>query len=264
MERYRTTIIMVALLLVLGGVAIFLTNQNKLNPPGVTPTPVPSYLWQETSQVQGIDVMSGTAKVSLRKDISTTLWMLTAPEQYPADKFQVDNVAGTLQSIEATKVATGTTDLAQYGLDKSGMSVTVTFSSTTPISHTLLIGAQNFDGTGFYIKQVDSPDVYLSATTPIGTIQNWLLTPPKEAPTPTPFPTAPPTPTSTATAEPSPAGPVGPPSNASPGISPSVEASVVVTGTAPIVAPPTIAATGPGAANSTTPLVPTATATTTP
>ncbi len=187
----RPTIILVALLLVLGSVAIFLTNQNKGTTPGLTPTPVPSFLWQETSQVQGIDVMSGTAKVSLRKDISTTVWMLTAPEQYPAETFQVDNVASTLQRLEATKVATGTTDLAQYGLDKPGMTVTVTFSSTTPLTHTFMVGSGNFDGTGFYIKQPDSPDVYLSATTPIGTIQNWLATPPKQAPTPTPFPTAP-------------------------------------------------------------------------
>jgi len=264
MERYRTTLIMVALLLVLGGVAIFLTNQNKGNTPGLTPTPVPSFLWQETSQVQGIDVMSGTTKVSLRKDISTTVWVLTAPEQYPAETFQVDNVADTLQRLEATKVATGTTDLAQYGFDKAGMTVTVTFSSTTPLTHTFMVGSGNFDGTGFYMKQPDSPDVYLSGTTPIGTIQNWLATPPKQAPTPTPFPTVPPTPTSTATAEPSPAGPVGPPTNATPVVSPIVESSPVVTGTVSIVAPPTIAATGPGAANSTTPLVPTAIATSTP
>ena len=261
MERYRTTLIMAALLVVLGAVAMFVTNQNKGATPGATPTPVPSYMWEESGIVQGIDIVSGTLRVSLRKDISTTLWMLTEPEPFPADTFQIENVASTLQRIEATKVQTGTTDLAQFGLDKASMTVTVTFSSTTPLTRTINIGASNFDGSSYYVKQPDSPDVYLTSMSPIGIMRNWLTSPPRQAPTPTPFPTAPPTPTSTATAQASPAGPVGPPGG---NATATVGASPAITGTVSLVAPPTIDATVPGASNPTTPQVATSTATVTP
>ena len=261
---------MVALLVVLGGFALFLTNSNKVVAPGAegTPTPLPSFVWQETSIVQGIEVMSGTAKVSISKDISTTLWMITEPERSPADTFQVDNIASALQSLQATKVATGTTDLAAFGLDKPGLTVTVTFSGTTPISHTLMVGAANFDESSTYVKQPGSSDVYLVATSTTGALRNWLTTPPKEPPTPTPFPTAPPTPTETATVVPSPAGPVGPPGVASPSPSAAtspVQASPVVTGTAPpLVGEATIGASPPGSGNATTPLAATATTTSVP
>lgn len=259
MERYRTTIIMVALLVVLGAVALVLSGNNKGTTPTVTPTPVISYMWQEASPVQGIDVVSGTARISLRKDMSSTLWMITEPVKYPADTFQVDNVANSLQNLEATKVTTGTSDLAQYGLDKPGMTVTATFSGTTQVTRTLLVGGTNVGDTAWYVKQPDSPDVWLVKSTVIGPLQNWLATPPKEPPTPTPFPTAPPTPTFTATVEATPIGPIGPPSSSSP--SPDVAASPVATSTATVLSEPTIGAPGPVATNSTTPVFSTATPT---
>jgi hypothetical protein len=257
MERYRTTIIMAAILGVLV-IAAFILSGNKGNSTtGATPTPVVTYLWQEDSQVQGIDVVSGTARVSLSRDISTTLWMLTEPEKYPAETFQVDNTANLLQKLEATKITTGTSELAQYGLDKPAMLVTVSFSSTTPLTHTIQVGDANVGATSWYVKQPASPDVWLVKSTVIGAMQNWLVTPPKEPPTPTPFPTSPPTPTATATVVATPAGPIGPQSSSSP--SPLVGGSPVATGTATILSQPTLGATEPGAANATTPVSATAT-----
>jgi hypothetical protein len=226
MERYRTTIIMAAILGVLVVAAMLLSGNNKdSSTTGTTPAPVVTYLWQEEPQVLGIDVMSGTARISLRRDVSSTLWMITEPEKFPAETFQVDNTASLLQKLEAAKVTTGTSDLAQYGLDKTGMMVTVTFSSTTPLTHTLQVGDANVGATSWYVKQPSSPDVWLVKSTVIGALQNWLTTPPKEPPTPTPFPTAPPTPTATATVIATPAGPIGPQSSSSP--SPVVQSSPV-------------------------------------
>ncbi len=255
MERYRTTGIMVALLIVLGIVAVVLTNNNKGTIAGATPTPVPSFIWQETGTVQGIDVVSGTGKLSLRRDISATKWVIIEPLKYPADSFQIDNIASSLQSLQATKVNTSTGDLSPFGLDKPGITVTITFSGTTPVTHSLLIGGTNFDETATYVKQPGSPDIYLAPTTTIGAIQNWLITPPKEPATPTPAPTIAPTAVATATSQITPAGPVGPPSGASP--SPALQASPVLTGTT--LAPPTIAVSPPGSGNTTTPLAATTT-----
>ena len=262
MERYRTTLIMIALLVVLGGVALILTNNNKISPVNATPTPVPSYVWQEPETVLGIDVVSATEKISLRKDISSTTWTITQPLNYPADTFQVDNIASQLQNLQATKVNTTTADLTTFGLDKPGFTVTVTFSGTTPITHTLIVGSSSFDESSAYVKQPNSPDIYLVPTSVIGGMRNWLTTPPKEPATPTPLPTAPPTPTETPTVQPSPAGPVGPPTSSSP--SPSVPSSPVATGTPAALGEPTIAVSGPGSGNATTPLAATATSTATP
>ena len=251
---------MVALLIVLGGVALYLTNQNKGNSADVTPTPVPSYLWQETAAVQGIDVVSGTQKVSLHKDISTTTWLLTEPVQAEADTFQIENVASSLQSLQATKVATSTTDLAQFGLDTPGMTVTATFSSTTPLTHTIMVGKGNFDQSSYYVKEPSSSDVYLVSTSTIGQLQNWLTSPPVLPPTATPFPTLPPTATATTTVQATPQGPVGPPSQSSPSPAvttspaPQISPTSVLTGTVTSLGVPTLSASEPGAATSTTPV----------
>ena len=92
MGRYRSTIIMVAVLVVLGVLALFLSNQNVSSPGTATPTPV-VYVWQQPDPVNAIDVVSTTGKVSVKKDAALGTWSITQPISKPADLFSVGAVA---------------------------------------------------------------------------------------------------------------------------------------------------------------------------
>lgn len=282
MERYRTTIILLALLVVLGGLALFLNNRNTATPG--TPTPEPTqYVWQEENQVNAIEVVSGTTRVSLRKDVTTTLWTVTEPVQKEADSFAVSNIADSLKSPQATAQYTDTQDLSGYGLDKPGMSVTATFSDTQGTKRVMTIGTPTFDGSGYYVKLPDSANVYVVSNSIIEPLRTWLTTPPVAPPTATPLPvtvvvtgtsTITGTTVTTSTAQPAssppaettaPAGTVAPAGTSDPAATPSelpeaspaaetpttsLEATTTISGVSPI----TNTTTQPGAANPTTPV----------
>lgn len=233
MERYRTTIILVAVLVILAGVAFFLNNRNEntaTTDASATATPDPSkHVWIDDEDVISIDVLSGTQKVLLRKDVTTTVWSLVEPIQADADPFAVGGVADQLKALAATTVLTGVTDLAQYGLDKSGLTVLVRTGGSKPGKHTLHVGNTTIDGSGYYARVDDSKDkVYIVSNVTIEPIKSWLTTPPKAQPSPTPLPPVAPTDTLTIT--------------------------VPITTTGTVTTTESITNTAPGAANPTTPL----------
>src|SRR5579859_5513089 len=99
MERYRTTLILLGIQIVLGAVAIFLSNSNAVSTATATPTPV-AYVWQDPNPVNAIDIVSGTSKISLKKNPSAGTWAITQPISKPADVFSVSGVADSLQNLQ--------------------------------------------------------------------------------------------------------------------------------------------------------------------
>ncbi len=189
MERYRTTLILLAVLVVLGALAFFLNNRGGAT--NATPTPsTAQYVWKSDSAVIGIDVMSGTQKVALQKNITTTIWSILQPVQAEADSFAVGNIADQLKDLQATAVITDATDLAQYGLDRKGLSVTATFSDTTHTTRTVQFGEATIDGAGYYARLPDASTVYVVSNGLVETLKSWLTSPPVQPPTPTPLPQA--------------------------------------------------------------------------
>ena len=242
MERYRTTLIMLALLVALG-VAALLLNNNRSDTTG-TPTPVATqYVWQSTDAVVGLDVVSGTQKVVLRGDPATASWRLEQPVTGDADTFAVSTIADAFKSLEATSVLTEKVNLADFGLDPQGLTVTAFFTGAVA-QRTVLIGGPTFDGAGYYTKLPDAETVYVVSNTTIEPLKSWLLTPPIAPPTPAPqltiAPTSTITPTGSIFTTPSVGGSLSPPLG--------ITATVELTGTSPITN------TSPGAANPTTPL----------
>jgi hypothetical protein len=254
MERYRTTLILLGVLIVLVLVAFFV-NLNPSSTVGV-PTPVPEVnVWNEPNQVVGIDVISATQRVSLHKDVTTTIWTLTEPIQHDADPFVVGSIADVLQKPIATSVITNPDDLAQYHLDKPSFSVEATFSDTQHTKHTLLIGGPTFDGSNYYTKLPESGTVYAISNSTVDPLRSWLTTPPLLQPTATPLPITV-VPTETLTTTTSVTSTLIP--EASPSGTPAITTTTTISGTNPITS------TSPGAANPTTPvasppLLPTAT-----
>lgn len=210
MERYRTTLIMAAALIVLVALAFFLTSKNASAPTG-SPTPTTAkFIWQDANAVQAIDVVSGTQKVGIAKDSASGNWSIIEPVSRPADLFQVGNEADALQNLQAQFDLTGTTDLEQYGLTNPLMQVTVTFSDTGASKRVLLVGSATTDGSGYYVKTPDNSSVFVLTNTTVEPLRSWLTNPPVQQPTATPVPITPvtdtPTPTATATTVPGAAG----------------------------------------------------------
>ncbi len=248
MERYRTTIILVVVLLALGGLAFLLNNRAGTGGTDTGTTPEAArYVWQESATVQEVEVVSGTQRVAVRQQGDTGIWDVIEPVQEPADSFAVRGVADTLASLQATDVITESGNLADFNLDEPQLTVTAVFSGTTPITRTLHIGGPTFDGSGYYVKTPDDPTVYVVSNAIIEPLRSWPSSPPKQQPTPTPLPVTlvPVSPvvtdtvTTTLTPELSPVP-------ATPGA--EITATVTITGTSPITS------TSPGAANPTTPL----------
>jgi hypothetical protein len=236
MERYRTTLIMAVVLIVLVGAIFFMSGRNQAVDGTTTPTPV-QYVWEETNPSIGLTVISDTERVVLKKDSTLGSWRIVEPVEKPADLFAVGGVADSMQKLMATYTLSETTDLQQYGLDKP-MTVTVEYSGTTVTERTLLVGGPLTDLSGYYVKTSDSNRVYVIANTVAEPLRSWLTTPPVEPPTPTPAPITvvpPATPTST------------------PGAEGAATPAIEITPTSSISGTGSITTTSPGAANPTTP-----------
>lgn len=263
MERYRTTIILLVLLVALGGLAVVLGgNRGATNTPGV-PTPAPvTYVWQDDNPVTGLDAVSGTQKLVIVKDVTTTIWSIREPISDTADPFAVGNLADQLQNLQATSTITDASDLAQFGLANPGVTLTVAFSDTAGTKRTLLLGGKTIDGSAYYAKTSDKADVYLVSNSIVEPLRSWFDAPPKVVPTATPLlptigPTQEVTGTGTITGTVLPAGTTTPAGATTPGAAgtatpagtttPQAQATGVITGTE------TMTARQPAGANATTP-----------
>jgi hypothetical protein len=240
MERYRTTLILAAVLLVLVG-AIFFTSGRTPGTAGTgTTTPI-EYVWEETNPAVGLTIVSDTQRVVLEKDPTLGSWRILEPVQEPADLFQVSGVADSMQKLVATYTLSETTDLEQYGLNDP-MTVTLELSGTATTERVLLIGGPLTDLSGYYAKTPESNRIYVVGNTIIEPMRTWLIDPPVMPPTATPAPQL----------------TVVPPSAESPTAGPGAETPVetpetAITPTTAITGTGQITTTAPGAANPTTP-----------
>ena len=196
MERYRTTIILGGVLLVLGILAFFLSSRNAASPGTVTPVPN-VYVWDELVPVKALEAVSGSEKIVLTKDPVLGSWRINEPVDELADIFQVGSVADSMQRLQAQYALSDTTDLEQFGLASPVLEITATFSDTAGSTRKLLVGKLTPDGAGYYVKTPDSNKLYTVLSTTIGQVVNWLKNPPVQPPTPTPVPITPVTATPT-------------------------------------------------------------------
>lgn len=226
MERYRTTLILLGVLIALGALALLL-NRGDTDTSAV-PTPVPEkYVWQDTNPVIAIDVVSATGRVSVRQEVASTAWHLAEPISDVAEAVVVNSMAGQLQNLIAMEVLTDVEDLSQYDLDDTAFMITATFSDTQQTKRTLEVGGLTIDAGGYYVRQSGGDTVYVVSNVTIEPLRSWLESPPKAPPTPTPLPLVTPTEPITGTT--------------------TITGTATVTGTLPITS------TSPGSANPTTP-----------
>src|SRR5437867_7211430 len=100
MERYRTTLILVGVLVVLGAAVFFLQSPNPGGTSTATPTPTTN-LWghSNTDPITAIDVFSGTQHVAIRQEVTGTNWLVVEPIRAEADTLTVNNVLEQLKTL---------------------------------------------------------------------------------------------------------------------------------------------------------------------
>ncbi len=203
---YRSTAILLAVLVVLGGIVYSVMRQPAPDQSGAASqsTPVVTFSPQDATKI----VVSSADKTTEIARTSGT-WAIVRPEATPADAARVEGWIDQLGNLTAERVVDDVTDLGTYGLNQPRLNVEVDLAGGKTIR--LAFGDKTPDGGAYYVRLPDdaskAKSVYLISA-PLGDDLNSALTkPPKAIPTPTPLPTlvpATPAPTTSATASPAP------------------------------------------------------------
>src|SRR5580765_8570974 len=112
MARYRTTLILLGVLVILGAGVFFLQSPSSTGTATATPTPTTN-IWghKNSDDITAIDVVSGTQHVSLTEEMTGTNWLLTAPIKADADSYTVSSIVDQLKTLNATDTITNAAKL---------------------------------------------------------------------------------------------------------------------------------------------------------
>jgi len=229
MKTYRGTLLLLAVLVVLGAFVYFYEVRGA---EGTKDQQQEAQIFSLTeNDVRTIDVRADGKETTLARD-DAGKWQLTAPEKAEADDLQVSSVLFRVAKLNADKiVADKIDDPAQYGLDKPQLELHLGLADGK--QEALYVGNENPLGTGSYARKDGADQLYLLNASIVSDLRNVANEPPKVQPTPTPGPTSTPTPGDMS---------VAPPALPQPGV--------------PTPAPPTTAATPTTAAAAPTPTAP--------
>jgi hypothetical protein len=217
-------------LLVLLGVAFFVSESRGGGTASATPTPKPGeedlQLYSFSADtLKRLEVARGDQIVIVEK-LEPGKWQLALSSE-PADASRMSTAALRLSTLRATRKVADGGDLAPYGLATPSMKIVFTQDEAV---HTLLVGNKTPNELSYYVKKAESPAVYTVSSATLGDFERMLSEPPKAPPTPTPgeipspeeTPTPPPVatpeaPTPTVAPAPSPTSPLPAPVLPTPG-----------------------------------------------
>jgi len=152
----RNTIIVLILLLVIGGYALYVNHQ----PP---PETNPKVYHLDAKDVKTIDLHSSDRDIALERT-SDTDWKITKPVPAKADAPAVEAMLNQIVDLTITDTADASpSDLAPFGLAVPAVTVTITTKDgkTMPA---ILVGKQTPVGGSVFIKMADKPEVVLVAS----------------------------------------------------------------------------------------------------
>lgn len=151
----RNTLIVLALLVVVGGYALYLNHQ----PP---PNTNPKVFALDAKDIKKIELKSSDRDIVLERS-GNDKWLITKPVHARAEAANVDSIAGQIANLEITGTADDhPTDLAPFGLAVPAVTVTVTTNDNKVLSP-ILVGKQAPIGNAGFIKIADRPAVVMVA-----------------------------------------------------------------------------------------------------
>jgi hypothetical protein len=198
---YRSTAYLLALLALVGAIVYFVELRNPPATSGSAPKKELQITSLKAADVETIEVKQGDRSVVVKKG-DDGKWMIDQPEKLEAEQSQVGAVASQLAALQAERVIADKPDnLADFGLDKPQWEVNIGVKGGE--AQSLLVGGDNPNSSGIYLKRADTDTVYLVSSYTMTDLKNWLTTPPKAVPTPTPMPVATETPSPETSSTPS-------------------------------------------------------------
>ncbi len=149
----RNTIIVLILLVVIGGYALYVNHQ----PP---PETNPKVYHLDAKDVQKIDLHSSDRDITVERS-SNTDWKITKPTPAKADSPAVDSMVNQIVDLAVTDTADSSPgDLAPFGLAVPAVTVTVTTKDGKTLP-AILVGKQTPVGSSIFIKVADKAAVVL-------------------------------------------------------------------------------------------------------
>ena len=195
---FRATAIVLAVLIVLGGVVWFSEFRDKGAQATTSDTEKLTIFKFDDQGTRSIVVAKADQKVEADKDEQGN-WTLQ-PGGLPGDRVRISSVLTRLDSLQATRRVTDEpADLAQYGLDSPPLTAAVTQADGT--AYTLLTGSKSPNESSTYVKKEQEPTVFLIPNQLVSDLDRFVTDPPIQQPTPTPAP-IPPTPIPSPSPEP--------------------------------------------------------------
>jgi hypothetical protein len=195
--RFRNTLITLLVFALLGGYVYLFEIRGKGSASEATAVPSDMALWQmQPADVVQLEVTGpdGRTRLTREGDASWSLVDVTTEARQPANDARIGQIVDSLANLRATRVFTGTPDLAEYGLMAPAWQATLRLRDGS--EQTLQWGDQTPDRSSYYVKPGKEGTVYVIAAFTIEDMQR-LVHEPAYAPTSTP--TAPPTTTTTLT-----------------------------------------------------------------
>ena len=191
----RTTLVLLALLILVAGGVYFIEFRNPAGGAVATPnaagsTTLLNLTAPAINSITVRDTVSNT-QISATRDVSGT-WRLSDPAGQLADAAAMDSLTGQLASIYIQRTLTPTGSLGEYGLLTPTLSAQIDLVSG---SLSFAVGDMTPSQGAYYVQKLGDTHVYLVGTGLVDDLRKLAQRPPVAA-TPTP-----------ASAFPTPAGP---------------------------------------------------------
>ncbi len=151
--QLRNTIIVLVLLAIVGGVALYIGHQP-------VPEKTPKLFAIASSDIDKIDLRYPDREIILQRGGANS-WKIVKPVETDADQATADGVANAVSGLEITDtVAQNTADLAEFGLANPAVAVTVTTKDKRTLPG-IMVGKDTPVGSSSYIKTTDKPAILL-------------------------------------------------------------------------------------------------------
>lgn len=151
MKLQRTTLILVATALLLGGVVYFAENQRTQNQEATKTTKQPIFAFKE-DQIQSVTIYQGEQRLEFeRVSGQTTNWRMKQPQDAPASDAAVAFLLDLLVEGKSDRsFAIQPNQLKEYGLDKPTATVKVQLKNNQV--HWLDLGKPDFNRSSLYAQ----------------------------------------------------------------------------------------------------------------
>jgi hypothetical protein len=184
---FRTTGVLVAVLLILGGIVYYLMQQPA--PSTATTTKQPAVVTFTPGDATKLVISAADKTTELDKSGDT--WTIGKPQAGPADATRVQGWIDQFGNLTADRAIDNVSDFGTYGLTQPKMNVQIALQGGKTVN--LQFGNKTPDGGDYYVRVPDdstkASSVYLVGVSLGDDLNSALTKPPVALPTPTPLPT---------------------------------------------------------------------------